>query len=328
MGQVTNFEHGVSSFGGVLIPQFPMKKGAKVFFVDGEIGDDNWDGLTPENPKATVFGTYGAYASAVSGRGDVIIMLTNWTATGTNSVAETLTAAKTWAKHCTHLIGACTPIPIGQRARFVSSTTGLTPLITISAHNCIFANVQFYYGAAHATSAAVCVKVTGLRNYFKNCGFYGMQHTTAAGNAAGRDLVLSAAEENLFEDCSIGTNTILRGDVANANLQFDTGCARNIFKRCKILGYGGAGNLFITAGVSALDRFVVFEECLFHNWTQGGGASMTQAFSLDAAVGGDVILQDCLVVGAGAYETTNSGVLYGRHSYAAATTDVGVLLTY
>ncbi|MBU2052398.1 hypothetical protein KKH13_04310 [Patescibacteria group bacterium] len=307
-----------------------MKKGAKVFFVDGEIGSDQWSGNTPDNPKATVFGTYGAYADAVSGRGDVIVMLTNWTSTGTNSVAETLTTAQTWAKHMTHLVGACTPIPIGQRARIVSSTVGLTPLITVSASGCIFANMQFYYGAAHATSAAVCMLITGTRNYFKNCGIYGMQHTTSAGNAAGRDLVLTGGGENVFENCSIGTDTILRGDVANANLEITGGSVRNIFKECLFLGYGGAGNYFLKIGVSGIDRFVLFKNCLFHNfvYSAGGGTAMTDAFLINASTGGEVILMDSLVIGAAEYELAESGNLYGRHAYAAATTDVGVLLTY
>jgi hypothetical protein len=56
--------------------------------------------------------------------------------------------------------------------------------------------------------------------------------------------------------------------------------------------------------------------------------AMTQAFSIASTSNGFVVLVDCLVHGASAYETTDSNLLIGRHAYAAATTDLAVLLTY
>ena len=143
--------------------------------------------------------------------------------------------------------------------------------------------------------------------------------------------IASSNGENYFKNCTIGADTTDAGTASNYVIEFNGAnqTARNVFEDCIIFGNGSANQCFILATTtSSLSSVNIFKRCIFYNNDHGSMDAMTQAFSLAGASGGHIILMDCLVYGASAYESSDSGVLYGRNAYAAATTDTAVALTY
>lgn len=252
------------------------------FFLDPANGSDGNDGKSPLRAFKTL---PVAYAALTANQHDTLFYLA-----GSSSIS--LAAAFTWAKNYTHFIGVAAPVATASRARiFAAAGSTFTPMITISATGCRFENLYMFHGV-DAAAALVDVKVTGGRNHFYRCHFAGIGHATQAGQAA-RSLWLSAAEENLFEECTIGVDTVPR-EATCTELLCDTAATRNVFKKCTFratVKAGGGAATFLTIGSGGIDRDLTFEDCLFLNAVGIGGATvMTQAFSVHASAGGTVIL--------------------------------------
>ena len=68
-------------------------------------------------------------------------------------------------------------------------------------NGCLFSNLSWFAGRRRrqtGIAASICLTVSGQRNAFLNCDFEGMGDTTASADAGSRNLLLSAAAENLF----------------------------------------------------------------------------------------------------------------------------------
>lgn len=263
-----------------------------------------------------------AYAALTANKNDTLIVLPG---------SHTVSSAFTWGKDFTHMVGAAAPTQVNQQCRFATSGNAITPMITFSADGSIMKNVMWSQDGTHATTAAVNMYMTGARNYLENVTMRNLGELNLRGTAS-RCLKLGSSDaENTFVRCTIGADTVDATTGSPANIEYETGLqnARNVFRECILLGSGAASGVFILAsGAQSVNSFQLFERCLFFNNDVSDMDAMTQAFNIGATCGGFFILMDCLVYGASAYETSNSGVLYGRHSYAAATTDVAVALTY
>jgi hypothetical protein len=259
------------------------------------------------------------YARMANGRNDVLVVFPGSHAPG---------AAFTWSKSYTHMIGACTPIITGQRSRIVSSGNAMSPLFTLSGSGCIVKNIMFSNDGAHATTAAICLTVSGDRNYFENVT---MRHTSATAivDNSLRELVLSGSNgENYFYKCTIGydSNDAVAGDFVIIDYQ-GTGASHDTFDQCIILGYGSQDGLFVKQAANATTGWTLFRNCDFINNILGSMDALTQGFSI-AGGNGYLFLRNCNVHGAGAFETSDSGLLYGDNVNAAATTAVSLALTY
>lgn len=296
---------GVLGFAGT--GAFPRLGVGKIFWLNPShaLANDSNSGEDPEAPCLTLAG---AYAKLTANQHDTLVYVA-----GASSI--TLTAALVWAKSYTHFVGVTAPTMVGQRARIfqLSSLTGASPLIDITGSGCIFQNLYIFQGVADATSL-INVRVTGSRNYFSNVHFAGGGHATQAIDG-GASLVISGGSENLFEDCTIGVDTI---DAATgmAGLVYAStgGAARNIFRRCHFtLQAGNAGAIFVELlGNSGLDRYQIFDGCLFTNLS---GTALTQAFAI--AAGFDpankrLLLKDCTLIGAPKWDNADRGAIYGN----------------
>ena len=263
-----------------------------------------------------------AYAALTDGRNDILVVLP-----GNHAV----TAAQTWAKSYTHLVGAGALVPVNQRARISTVTTTVSPLITISGSGCTFKNVMFDHQGSNATTAGVVCNLSGARNRFESVTFRHIGALATASDTYRALQIASSNGEHYFKNCTIGADTTDAGTASNYVIEFNGAnqTARNVFEDCIIFGNGSANQCFILATTtSSLSSVNIFKRCIFYNNDNGSMDAMTQAFSLAGASGGHIILMDCLVYGASAYESSDSGVLYGRNAYAAATTDTAVALTY
>ncbi len=191
-----------------------------------------------------------------------------------------MNSAFTWAKNATHLLGIASPIMISQRARIAptSSTTAFTPFFTISGNGCVFQNIQWFYGFDTGTTSALGMVLTGSRNYFKNCQIAGMGDNETAQSAGSRSLKIGSAGsgENLFEDCTIGLDTITR-TAANASLELTAGTVRNIFRRCLFPFMTSSATVLgiLGTGAACCDRSNQFDQCIFENAIKSTSTAMT-----------------------------------------------------
>lgn len=294
----------IYALGGVpVMAGIPFSRDAKFFFLDPTRGSDGNDGLSPEKAVATL--TY-AYSLLTAGNHDTIFYIGG--ASGLN-----LSAPLTWAKDYCHLIGIAAPTEVAQRARIfqLSTLTGASPLITISATGCMFKNLYIFQGVNDATSL-INVKVSGGRNYFENVHFAGGGHATQAING-GASLKLDGAEENTFVRCTIGVDTI---DAATGmtGIIFDTDAHRNVFRDCVVrmrAGNGGASWVTI-ADATGIDRDNTFINCVFLN--NHTSTPMTSGFVIPSGMGQPRILflKDCMLYGDTKHDANDRGVLFGN----------------
>jgi hypothetical protein len=300
---MTTFKDGVYQWGGSavgngMLPvtgQTGTSGASKSFFVHGANGSDG----NPGTVKAPLKTVSAAYDLCTAGAGDTVYVLNDGSTTA--SVRED--AGLTWAKANTHLVGLCAP-SINQRAR-ITPTSGstdvdaFTPMLTVSADGCIIKNISLVQGNSEDGKASVGIHVTGLRNYFENVSVLTGQHANQ-GDEAGTSWVRVDGEENVFQSCYIGTDTINRS-AANANVKFGSGsdeeATRNVFRDCVFPAYAdNDGVLFINAAnATDTQRWNLFERCTFVNT---GTTTMAEGVQYDG--NGVLLLKDC-----GFYGCTN-----------------------
>ena len=289
-----------------------------VFYVDPTDGVDGTATGTDEAPYKTLAA---AYARTQDSNHDVIIIIPSAVGAGSGTVE---TAAITWSKSLTHLIGNCAPVYESSRARVTTATASLSPFITISGSGCIFKNVQFN----NTGSGLINVRVSGNRNYFENVHFMFPAHATPIASANSAALELYGCQENNFVSCTVGTDTATRS-AANTNLKITLGAdtvARNIFDGCIFPTMtSSATSLFIKQADSVgMDRFNMFRGCAFINATSSTSTTMTDAVAIHATPGGMLVFQNCLKIGATGWgDNLTNLYLLGESSNATYNQGIG-----
>lgn len=190
-------------------------------------------------------------------------------------------------------------------------------LVTISGQNNSFYNVQFWNGGTNALEIGGVV-ITGERNYFKNCHIVGSAGTAAA---TSKSLYLNAGAENLFEGCTIGVDTVDRGNNACAEITLAGLANRNRFKDCEVLFRidSGTAACAVRSVATTSSSGAVFDRCVF-NATFG------------AAKPGDVHLvttnaADIVTLGCACYNFTGWGAQVYVDGAAAAASGGGSIAT-
>lgn len=270
------------------------------YFVDPANGADDRNGKSYDMALATL---QAAYNKCVSGNNDVVFLIGNGSGLDLETSLE-------WSKSYTHLIGVCAPTGIGKRARIFNGTgNDLTYMLKISGSGCVFSNLYIFQGSTGAT-ALKNVWITGGRNYFHNVHIAGMGHATPADEADANSLYLDGAEECKFVECTIGVDTIARS-AANSEIECASQATRNVFKDCLILSFAdNAGHLFVEAGSSGLDRFLMFDGCTFINSVESTATTMTAGMSIHDTAGGLVLLKGCTIIGATDIAAADNGNVY------------------
>lgn len=343
---LTHFPYGVSSFGVPVLagpgvaPSGPFPSGVGqisgyqgVQFVSATQGNDGFSGLDPAHPLQNIDT---AFYRCAGSQNEIIYILGSPSAV-TFSSGNTWSPASAstgliWNKSETHLVGLAAPGTSGQRARVTNgaSTAYFTPLITVSGSGCLFENIEFFNGGAHATEAAVCMAVTGSYNAFVNCQISGGGNTTNSTNAAMRSLTITGPSgENTFKHCYIGLDTILR-NTTSTEIELLTGTPRNHFEDCTIVSYSSASTtLLLKSGVNGTDRATYFRNCLFTTpSTFSAGAALASAVSIDAS-GGVFYFHNCLSGGTAcftAFQGTPAANTFGDNAGTAAAVK-GVAMT-
>ena len=294
------------------------------WYVNETTGNDGYPGTSPAQPFKTLTA---ALAAATAANGDVIFL------EGTVH----LTATLNWNKNNVSLVGINGPSN-NCRARIsaadtLTSTqaTALAPLVNVTAVGCSFINIGTFLAYAGETpaTAAVCWAEAGGRNYYNHVQFFGGGDAATAALAGMRSLTI-ASDENEFQNCVIGLDTIQRTTAANMSLEFLSGsAARNIFRKCTFPCWSSIGtNGWVKFNANSGESYTLFEDCAFLNAVDWGpGTALAAGFFTPSTMNGAVLLKNCTTVGATAVSTT--GPLYSASNAAigATTSDIASKLT-
>jgi hypothetical protein len=144
-----------------------------------------------------------------------------------------------------------------------SITSTVVNLITVTGANNTFQNVMFWNGGSSATEIGG-IKVTGNRNAFVACHIVGGAGAASANQYC---LLLEGAEETTFIDCTIGTDTVDRGNNADTEVILKDGTTRSRFIRCEFLSWVTAGTAHgaIRSNGTNGGRVTVFQDCVFNS---------------------------------------------------------------
>lgn len=295
--------------------------GGNYFWVNPSIGSDGSTG-GPQDPFATLTQ---ALSAATAGNNDVIFL------TGTYNP----TAAVTWSKNNTHLIGL-TGGYYGTAGIAVASTAAtsgaFSPLVNVTATGCIFQNVAGLSGISQATNQIAWAEAGGQNTYI-NCNISQVGAAVAA-NAAGTRALTIASTNNTFQSCIIGGDAVARGTNANATIGLLSGAGSCKFKDCTFPMYSViVGNTHVAALSNTIAGYFVFDDCQFVNdITMTNATSLSVALSVNATNGGAVLLTATTIsLGATALATSGNSVYFvgsnpgGTNS--SATGSIAILAT-
>lgn len=278
-GQNISGQFGMPLFGISGLPAFT----GNYYWVDGTNGSDGNTG-GPQDPLKTLTQ---ALAQCVAGNNDVVLF------TGTFSPSATFT----WSKNNTHLIG------LGQAVISVANpaaTTGaLSPLVNVTAQGCIFQNFTVVSGIAQAATQVAWAEAGG-DNVYTAVTINQVANATAGAQAGNRALTV-ASKSNVFTNCIVGGDQVIRATAASANLEFLAGSGDNIFDTCVFPMWSSvATTVFATAATATMSGFTMFKNCLFALNLQGAGSvgTLTVGMTINATAGGVVMLQDTAMIGA------------------------------
>lgn len=278
-------------------------------FLDTVNGRDYNNGTSPtdqgDGTTGAVQSLQRAYNLATSGKNDVVAVLGDGGTAASVRISETFT----WAKNATHLVGVASNVNISNRARIAppSGATAFANFFVVSGSGCNFLNLQWFHGFGTGTTSAICMAVTGGRNYFGNCHIAGMGDDASAQSAGSRSLKISTTGENVFDTCTIGVDTVTRTQ-ANASVEFAAAVPRNQFRDCLFPFMGSAAGVLgiLGTGNGCVDRFQLFDRCLFINAIKSTSTTMTVLSSFTtASPGGLLLFNRSVLVGITDYGDTN-----------------------
>ena len=162
-----------------------------------------------------------AHDASTSGRNDVVFI------TPEN---HTQTAAVTWSKSSTHLIGM-------QPSKYANgvlidhtSALSINNMFYVTGSNNIFENLHFRHAIGTQADNLTCLKVTGDGNLFKNCWFEGPCDDSVADLATAR-LISLAGANNTFQNCHIGGTWTPRS-AANSLVEYTGTTYEATFENC------------------------------------------------------------------------------------------------
>ena len=259
----------------------------KIVYVDPGLTASG-TGNTPDDAVKTLAEAY----ALISADNDDVVVIAATSSTG----RTTETAAITWAKRRTHVIGNGPLRKLNPRNGISFSSAVVSPCFTVSATNCSFTNISI----ATFEDINVLVNITADYNTFNYVHFQGIGNATAGDDTAARVITITGAGENIFNNCTIGLDTVARS-VANASLEVTGSCARNQFTNCDFpIWADNSGALIVIATTgNCTERWLKFDHCMFFNPTTIGGATgITKAFDTSATSNGMILLDGCGMFGA------------------------------
>jgi hypothetical protein len=277
--------------------------GGRIFYVDPVSGADGNSGRDPDAALLTI---QAAHDVTTTAKNDIIVLIAAATA---NEPAATIA----WDHTYTHMVGACAPMLMGQRARIVGTAAlDLSPVVTITGRGCYFANIKFS-NDKDADTAGGCVYIStsaAANCSFKNCSF-DITSATALARTDTYSLRIVGASECYFDTCSFGSSS---SDAAGAgyNVSIEEGAMRTVFKDCYFQTRATSSTSrvmvrFVTSTTAI--NYTLFDNCTFINTSTNHLVTMTDCFSVTGnATYGIVVKGNCQIVGITGWSDTTTYV--------------------
>lgn len=258
---LTNFPHGITSFG---VPQIgggvPATFG-KYLFVDYDNGLDGNDGLSMDNPVKTIAR---AYALATTNANDVIIL--------SAYSSHVLTAMLPITKNRVHFVGLdCGSRRYGQRSKItMGATTAATDVFMVKNTGIgnTFTNIKFSCSNTLTENVAAFGE-GGEYTQFRNCEFY---NSTDLDSDTTAEIVLNG-DSTQFVNCNFGSladavsGDKIRPAVRTANGTVDAGkvCRDVLFEDCRFWKQAGGTTtaMVYIAASDDIERLMEFNSCQF-----------------------------------------------------------------
>jgi hypothetical protein len=314
---LTNFPNGLSSFGvpvfGSGIPPFTGKH----IFVKPITGSDGNTGKDPAHAVATLTK---AQALATANQNDCVLMIQE-----SNTAASTTdyqSTALDWAKDGVHLIGIGAAPMIGSRVRIAQAAAVKTieDLFTVSANNCVIANLEIYQGVASATATLErAMVVSGMRNKIFNCQISGIGDLSMD-DAGSCSLAVTGAENHFISDY-IGLDTVLR-TTSVSEVNISTAATRTIFDDCIINSYvASAATTFkaLTIAAGSYHSATWLRRCMLCSETNRTGATAAQTGAILHSASGNVFMLDGGVFGYVDVSTLANAAIFMLAHYGLST---------
>ena len=291
---MTTFADGVFQYGGQPVGALPFT--GQAWFVKPNTGSDSYSGKKPNRAFATLSK---ALSASTADNGDVVYFIAE--SASAASCTDYLSAALDWNKDGVHLVGVNAGNALGQRSRIAPlvSVATIEDLFTVSADGCLIANILVYDGDVTASTATAprAVVVSGERNHFVNCQF-SLGGDAAGANSldvAGARALSVTGGENLFENCYLGLDTLLKA-TQEAEVDLATG-ARNIFRKCMFATYTSNASMVLVSVAASVDRFAFFDECSFYAAANITSATAPNGAFNAVANNGLVLLKNPFIAG-------------------------------
>ena len=243
-------------FGAKILPSEIVGGGlgftGNCWYVKPSSGSDSNSGDQP----TTAFKTLAkALSAATANNGDVVYLLAE--SNTATSTFDFQSVALDWNKDGVHLIGVSAAPQLGSRAGIRNATTATTieDLFTVSANNCLIANLEIFMGdvtTSTATSPRAMV-VSGMRNRIVNCQISGNGSSDLTMDTAGARSLAVTGPENTFQHCYIGLDTVLRV-TSLAEMEITANAKRCVFEDCIVNSYTSLTTfkaILMTSGSSA-----------------------------------------------------------------------------
>jgi len=297
MAKPTKITGGLSVDG---VPTMGMNLGAltatqgDVYFVKPRTGSDENTGKSVDNAFKTLAQ---ALSAATANQNDIVFLISEHNDTA-GSTTDYQSTTLDWNKDMVHLIGVNAGNNISPRSRvaFLSTYDTASNLFTLSADNCLIANIQFFAGVAGVNPTGAFL-VTGDRNRVVNCHIAGIGND--ANDIAGAySIKLDTASENQFEQCTIGVTTTGAGSAANSDILVDGGSARNRFISCYFTRRVDHASNFVfvkLADATAIEDFLSFDSCRFIPTSTNYAIAMGAVMDIPALTQGFIQVIDSVV---------------------------------
>jgi hypothetical protein len=271
------------------------------WYVKPSTGSDSNVGNSP----STAFKTLShALSQATANNNDVIFLIAESDTAGSTTDYQTTTL--NWNKSLTHLIGIGGLVDQRSRIAAKSTATGVAPVVTLSANDCYFSNIEIYGGVSGDATSFGAMSITGNRNYFENVTFYGIGGSDAV-TAGAYNVKFSASTLNTFVNCIFGNDNVSIDNSTQGEIYF-AGTGANTTSKIRFINcvfrswISNAGYLFVTfAGTTSIDRTIEFTNCQFYAQSTNDATALTQVFgSMDGFTQGYVSISNSTVFSPGA----------------------------
>jgi hypothetical protein len=232
-----------------------------------------------------------AQALATADQNDIVLLYQESNTAGLTSDYQAANLA--WAKDGVHLIGVGAAPLIGSRARIAQLSTlkTLEDLFTVSADNCLIANLEIFQGVAASTATLErAMVVSGSRNKIINCQISGIGDDSMD-DAASCSLAVTGPENHFIGDY-IGLDTVLRTtSVSEVNISTDG--TRNVFDNCIVNSYvASAATTFkaLTIAAGSYHTATWLRNCMLCSETNRTGATAAQTGAILHGGAGNVFM--------------------------------------